>query len=223
MNIYMHTSTVKSSEFDEQLNASIQKEALLNSVVFARMRLPQLDIEPFAQVVEKATSAPFGLGRKGYIYFDGDDWAGWRINGCGQKIQGEQILGYYMNPDLNYLHHFTEAEKLIEMMPGQIHAVRLFKLKAGAKVDLHKDGGEFYLERKWWEVRKIHIPIITNKGCRHSYLAKDGTVKSVAMKQGEAWYLNGTHLHGAENYGNNDRWHLVIDVDITDELYAMFR
>jgi hypothetical protein len=211
----MRTVEQKASE---EIKPHADQLDTVDGLVFARLQFPHLNIETLAEAVSAKAST---LGRTGFIYFDGDKWSGWRINGCAQRVSGNVVLGYYMNSNLAQVHDFPEAEALLRMIPGVKHAVRLFKLSPGASVGLHRDQGEFYMNRKWWQVRKVHIPLITNDGCRHLYEGTDGQIGSVTMKIGEAWYLNGTRLHGAENKGNCDRWHLVVDVDPTTNLYSL--
>jgi hypothetical protein len=43
------------------------------------------------------------------------------------------------------------------------------------------------------------------------------------MKPGQHWYLDGTNLHGACNFGDTDRWHLVMEVVTNDNLQELVR
>jgi hypothetical protein len=152
-----------------------------------------------------------------HVPFEGEHWAGWCINGCRLVRRGGFVLGYEMSGSNNTDGWFPEAEPLLARIPGKKQAVRLFMLNAGRTVHLHEDEGEYYLRRHWREVRKVHVPILTNDNC-FNFELRGGTEVKHYMKPGEFWYLNGTKSHGAANLGRSARWHLVVDVDPSEQL-----
>jgi hypothetical protein len=56
-------------------------------------------------------------------------------------------------------------------------------------------------------INRVHVPIITNPDVYFS--VEDETVN---MKPGEAYEVNNAKLHGAYNFGDSDRVHLMIDI-----------
>ncbi|WP_338693272.1 aspartyl/asparaginyl beta-hydroxylase domain-containing protein [Bradyrhizobium sp. 26S5] len=158
--------------------------------------------------------------RDGRVNFHGERWTGWCINGCEQLVRGGFVLGYRMSMASLPKIDLPEANAIIEKIPGKKHAVRLFRLSPGHVVQTHVDAGEFYVERDWREVRKVHVAIITNDDCVN-FEGEPAEGRSIHMRPGEYWYLDGTVPHGASNLGTNHRWHLVIDVDPNPKLDAL--
>lgn len=74
-------------------------------------------------------------------------------------------------------------------------------MEPGAKVAKHVDQGPYYSH-----YRRFHMPLNTVAG---SVLTAGE--KTVSMKAGEVWELNNLIPHSAENGGNVDRYHLIID------------
>lgn len=156
---------------------------------------------------------------RSFLHFAEDDWSGWRINGCQQINRGGFTLGYKVD-ESDRSNFFEEACALIDAVPGRKHAIRLFRLAPGVHIGLHIDTGEYYLHRHWREIRKVHIPIITNPACR-SYEDNDGVLTHYWPQEGEFWFLDGNERHAAFNYGDDYRWHLVVDIDPTPELFDL--
>jgi hypothetical protein len=80
--------------------------------------------------------------------------------------------------------------------------VMLARLKAGAVIDRHSDGGGSNLF-----THKIHVPIQTNDGVR--ILVED---QPFYLQEGYAYELNNIARHAVENRGQTDRIHLVFEV-----------
>lgn len=116
---------------------------------------------------------------------------------------------------------YAGAYEALQYIPGVVHAVRLFRLAPGGFTSYHTDIGEFYFWKHWTELRKIHIPIITN-AASYQYSIRNGEPQRHQFQAGEFWYLNGSRMHGSENFGNQDRWHLVVDVEPSDQLKELF-
>ncbi len=92
-------------------------------------------------------------------------------------------------------------------------SVRLMKLYAGAVIKEHSDHDLSFEEG---EVR-LHIPVVTNPSVEF-FLADE----RVVMQEGECWYLNLTLKHRINNFGNNDRIHLVLDCKVNNWLTELF-
>ena len=141
-------------------------------------------------------------------------WASWRINGCGRARSRNVIHGYFMSADRSIAPYLPEADDLIAcvQIPGVLRAVRLFWLGPHSYLGFHQDEGELYWGCPWWDVYKIHVPIVTNPSCNNLYLLREGEVRRIHMGTGEYWAQDGTVPHGAENLGDQGRWHLVLDI-----------
>jgi hypothetical protein len=87
-----------------------------------------------------------------------------------------------------------------------LHAVRLMKLTPGSVIKPHDDHD---LAAEQGRVR-LHIPVTTNVDVDFRL---NGT--SVAMREGECWYLRLSDTHSVANRGETDRVHLVIDALMT--------
>ena len=125
-------------------------------------------------------------------------------------------------PDALYQKEFSDT-LLLEACPSIKHllqsfccplmSVRLMKLKSGSIIKEHRDP-ELSFEKG--EAR-LHIPIITNNAV--SFFING---KSLAMQEGDCWYLNVDLPHSVANNGATDRIHLVVDCVVNDWLKAVF-
>lgn len=177
------------------------------------------DVLQFARSIEQKQ---LSKNDRSFLHFAQDDWSGWLINGCRQVNRGGFVLGYTVDDLANRASFFPEACAIVDAVPGKKHAIRLFRLAPNVHIDLHVDTGEYYLHRHWREIRKVHVPIITNPGCRN-YEEVDGVKQYYWLRPGEFWLLDGNQRHGAMNFGEEFRFHLVIDVDPTPELFNLCR
>jgi hypothetical protein len=184
-----------------------------------RLDLPTLNVDAFVRALEQKQ---LNKDDKSFLHFAEEDWSGWLINGCRQVNREGFVLGYTVDSLANRASYFPEACPFIDAVPGEKHAIRLFRLAPGVNIDLHVDTGEFYLRRHWREIRKVHVPLVTNESCRN-YEEINGQKHYYWFKPGEFWMLNGNERHGALNYGLRYRWHLVIDVDPSPELESLMR
>lgn len=83
----------------------------------------------------------------------------------------------------------------------QLGRVLLVKLKPGGHVKAHSDEGryaDFY--------SRFHIPVITNEGCVNTTGGE-----AVHWPVGTAWWFNHKQVHTADNAGDTDRVHLIVD------------
>jgi hypothetical protein len=107
-------------------------------------------------------------------------------------------------PNIQQVIDFFEMEKL---------SIRLMKLNAGAVIKPHADHD---LSFEDGEVR-IHIPVITNPEVEF-FLEED----KLSMPAGTCWYLNLSLTHRVNNFGTNDRIHLVIDGKVNEWVKYLF-
>jgi hypothetical protein len=114
---------------------------------------------------------------------------------------------FYSNPVWDFW-----QEKLLPVMnsaivPYNFHKpvfpkVMLARLAAGSVIDPHRDGAGSNLH-----THKIHIPIQTNE--KAVFWVNE---ESFFLKEGVAYEVNNIVLHGVENFGNEDRIHLIFEV-----------
>tara|TARA_B100000427_G_scaffold111105_1_gene92101 strand:- start:192 stop:749 length:558 start_codon:yes stop_codon:yes gene_type:complete len=123
------------------------------------------------------------------------------------EIESKGNVGDYNYSLYNYglmKKYGTNIEKYAPYL-GQFSdiAFMLVKLKAGGKIPLHTDSGE-YFERG----RRIHIPLHTNR----KVLFQLGERK-FHMKKRRMYEIDNTHIsHGVHNNSKEDRIHLIVDM-----------
>ena len=116
---------------------------------------------------------------------------------------GEDIKSKRSDSYINLLNSIDPIIKSLEtFFGGMVGRVLLANLVAGKEIEKHKDGG-YYLE----SVRRNHIPIITND----DVIFEVGE-KSINMKSGSWYEINNNNLHYVKNGGDQDRYHLIIDI-----------
>lgn len=118
-------------------------------------------------------------------------------------IEGDEWV--YM-PAMNNSHAIKAA---LDFLQCPVKAVQLMRLKAGAEIKPHIDGG---LGFECGEAR-LHIPIITNDGVKFEI---EGEV--APMQAGELWYINADRMHSVVNHCAEDRINLVMDCVVNDWL-----
>lgn len=88
--------------------------------------------------------------------------------------------------------------------PANIQRANLVKLLPNSQIAPHIDKGEFLLS-----THRIHLPIKTNQQCR---FIVGGIQEHIPF--GELWEINNTgEMHSVHNDGDEDRIHLIIDVN----------
>lgn len=90
---------------------------------------------------------------------------------------------------------------LIRAGAKEVGMITVAIMEPGAKVVKHVDQGPYYQH-----YRRFHMPLNTVVGS--IITAGD---KVVSMKAGEVWELNNLIPHSAENNGDVDRYHMIID------------
>ena len=96
-----------------------------------------------------------------------------------------------------------ELDTISAILDAHIHTALLIKLPAGKSIPAHVDAAPHF---KLY--RRIHIPIVTNPRCIFTVGGE-----SMHMCRGEMWEIdNDNKLHSVYNHGDQDRVHLLIDV-----------
>ena len=101
---------------------------------------------------------------------------------------------------------------VIESFPGEKNRVRFLKLRAGGHIFLHSDP----LHTIETGIVRFHVPVRTNPSVD---FVVDG--HRLDMRPGEAWYVDVRFKHSVNNFGTEDRVHLVVDVIPNPALSAL--
>lgn len=145
------------------------------------------------------------------VQLSGNDWvnhpSGWE--GCEQLLLISHNGDHQDNSKLSP-HHRTKnlipgsyLEEVISLF-SPVGQTKVMRLKAGTSLPEHTD------IHPYWDKRiRIHIPIITNTGVLFHC---DG--ETVQMEAGSCFVLDNARPHSVENNGDEDRYHLVIDITL---------
>ena len=116
---------------------------------------------------------------------------------------GENIESEIITDDLEVVELILPIIKELEsFFDGKVGRVLLANLPAKKEIGQHRDSG-YYLE----SVRRNHIPIINND----DVLCEVGS-QSINMKSGHWYEINNNNPHYVKNNGDQDRYHLIIDI-----------
>lgn len=95
----------------------------------------------------------------------------------------------------------------------EFERIRILKLaKNEGELERHTDiqDKEAGINDGQWA--RLHFPLQTNSGVQFTQWNTDGTKTNAHMKVGELWYLDMRKPHTAVNFGEEDRYHLIIDI-----------
>src|ERR1700687_537710 len=115
--------------------------------------------------------------------------------------------------DTPLLDRCPNVRALLETFKCRLFSVRFLKLSAGSRIKEHRDNELGFADGRV----RLHIPVATNPDVKFFLDAH-----RILMDEGECWYLNFNLPHWAENSGDADRVHLVIDCDLDDWLRGFF-
>lgn len=115
--------------------------------------------------------------------------------------------------DTIYLKQCPYFQEVLRAFDCEIGVVRLMKLAAGSRIKEHSDYDLCYEDG----TVRFHIPVVTNPEIEF-YLNKE----RVILNAGECWYLRLSEPHLVNNFSNEDRVHLVIDVTVNDWITEIF-
>ncbi len=90
---------------------------------------------------------------------------------------------------------------------------RILKLDVGAIIKPHTDYKLGYEDNNF----RVHIPIVTNKDVAFILAGE-----RLTMLPGECWYTNVNHVHEVTNAGQEDRVHMVLDLERNSWSDALF-
>ena len=172
---------------------------------------------PYTYQVEKLVAEVASIQAEWIAHFNTYDYSGdWKalplrsIGGKMDQIMAESAFDFADTPLMELCPYMKE---IITTLPGNKLSARLLKLSKGAIIKEHRDR-ELAFEKG--EVR-LHVPIITHPDVEF-WLDQE----RIYMQPGECWYINANLLHRVSNLSEVDRIHLVIDIEVTDEVKNVF-
>ncbi len=115
----------------------------------------------------------------------------------------EEVFDMPILKDLPYIQHLVGEDGPF----GRAHYAFIFKMKPNGVTLTHQDVIE-----KWFDMYRIHIPIITNPG---AHLIVDERSQHLAV--GHAWSFDNQSDHGVVN-GEHERVHLILDVPYSEKM-----
>jgi hypothetical protein len=105
-------------------------------------------------------------------------------------------------------------ESIIDGFGVKTRRVRLMQLAAGRNIIWHDDGDEYGFDH---QTIRLHVPVITNEHVEVQVSHED-----CRWREGELWYLDNSFAHRLRNGGTEARVHLVVDLEVSDKVRAMF-
>ena len=121
----------------------------------------------------------------------------------------------------------SEVEAFIDLLnvdDSDIERIRILKLgKDEGELERHTDiqDKEAGINDGQWA--RLHFPLVTNSLVFFTQWNTDGTKTIAHMDVGELWYLDMRKPHTAINHGDEDRYHLVIDIRADERLRDWLR
>jgi hypothetical protein len=111
--------------------------------------------------------------------------------------------------------------EIIARLPCKFERIRLMKLAAGKSLRKHNDNIDPDIENK--KIVRIHIPIRTNSKVVFTIYTNDEDERGETfnLEVGRFYYLDVTKPHSVSNNSSIDRYHLVVDCYVNEELKAI--
>ena len=106
------------------------------------------------------------------------------------------------------------VEKFADILGDYEHErIRILMLKEGeGELERHTDRQDVEAGIGDGQWARLHFPLQTNPKVEFKQWNADGTSTKCKMGEGELWYLDMRKPHTAVNFGEQDRYHLIIDV-----------
>ncbi len=116
------------------------------------------------------------------------------------------------NVPTKYFEMFPELNKFREWCKAHIDILVFYKVKPDSKLHRHRDlSGTLEVGRL-----RFHIPLKTNDQCIFEV-----SKKPLKMLKGDVWALNTSYLHAVENNSQQDRIHLVAQVEVNEWAWSL--
>lgn len=137
--------------------------------------------------------------RQPLYIFSGDMLAG--LLACAHRCNPQPGPGGSGMTDLTETRRiFWDHAGLVTLFPGEWYNCRVVGLWPSQQIPLHQDSAIIGVRH--------HIPLQINDDC---WVYSDGTWQRVAV--GVVYTMDPTKPHGAVNWGETIRLHLMIDID----------
>ena len=160
-------------------------------------------------------------------YNKGNTWSGAVVRGYGGRedfiIKPSEMSGKWKKENSEKLKwgvqdtplrkYLTEVEKFCKLLPYKHERIRILKLSQGeGELERHTDiqDKEAGIGDGQWA--RLHFPLQTNPKVEFAQWNTDGSKTICKMREGELWYLDMRKPHTAVNFGEQDRYHLIIDI-----------
>lgn len=123
-------------------------------------------------------------------------------------VECKDTVARAMYPKVNEL-----SEWIYNYVNGtHLGRIMLVRLSATGKIPLHIDPGEYFLKHY-----RFHVPLVTTD--KMVFINK--AHKELNMPVGYLSQLNNRAEHGAINYADTDRIHMIIDIDSENQRYGI--
>lgn len=173
-----------------------------------------------ARLQEEVTALEGALWKEHYNKknYEGD-WSTLQLRSINGNIENNvavqdvSLRGSMAYKDTELLKKDTYLRSVIDFFEMEKFSIRLMRLNAGAVIKEHSDHDLNFEEG---EVR-FHIPVMTNPGV--AFFIED---EQLYMQEGTCWYVNLSLRHRINNFGADNRIHLVIDGKVNDWVKDLF-
>ena len=220
---------------DPHASRPVSPLSVADGHALCRLALPPLDVTPLRAAIERL-SPTWADHYSGYN--KRHSWSALVLRGYGGLVEfiqkpaemskrwraenAEKLTWEIQDTPLRAV--LGEAEALIAAIPGTKHRIRLMRLSArDGELTRHADITDPDAGTRPGELLRIHVPVQTNERVVFHQWRTDGSKERAVMREGEAWSLDTRKPHTAENSGEADRIHLVMDVESSPELLALLR
>ena len=111
--------------------------------------------------------------------------------------------------------------EIVFNLPCDFERIRIMKLLSGKALKKHTDNIDNDIKNK--KVVRLHIPIRTSNDVIFTLYnnEEDKVGEEINLKTGHYYYLDVTKPHSVRNKSSVDRYHLVVDCFVNDELKAL--
>jgi hypothetical protein len=116
---------------------------------------------------------------------------------------------------------FPEVRELLKEFGDKVHRVRFMRLKpGGGELERHTDQVDPDSGGSLGKVARLHFPIKTNDDVIFTVWGTQGNAQEIHMAKNECWFLDTRKPHRALNGGNEERIHLVVDIETEEKLHS---
>ena len=195
----------------------------------------ELSIEPIrddlSHLASYLDSMNFQLLTQIAPYKNNNIWTALSLHGYGSNPSDIYKPGFvksdiYIGSKLEWTSLANEPvmspiREIISRLPCQFERIRFMKLAAGKSLRKHNDNIDPDIENK--KIVRIHVPIRTNSEVVFTMYENDDDEngEKLNLKVGHFYYLDVTKPHSVSNNSSIDRYHLVVDCYVNEELKSI--